>query len=171
MTDLQFLLILSVIPIFVVGLLLFRHWQPDRWYIGPRIRGKNYSKNLPLYPEKTSTMWKVTLDKPDQELDYITRSENSLKGVAAIRVKARVEGSFYQAEAPDHPATVSIILQRKGDDWTMKPNRWWLPHIIPLTDSGAYDITVRLDDPRWSPVDGDQSHDMQPTVDEIARVG
>lgn len=168
MTDTLVLGILSLLPTLAICLYVWRRWQPRGWYIGPRINGKNASKCMPLYPDNDEGIWGFHLSRPTQEVDYITRACPSLDKVVAIAMSCEVEGEFIQAENPASPPSVSLVIQRRGDDWSGKPYRWYFPQALPLTP-GIHSAIIRLDDPQWVSVLG--GGDMHDTLRDPARIG
>lgn len=75
------------------------------------------------------------------------------------RVEAAPRVRFVPQESPGTPATVSLVFQRRGDNWTGRGRyefyRWYAPppslrEIAP----GDYEMTVRFDDPTWVSVQG-----------------
>lgn len=136
------------------------------WEIGPIIRGKNYSVGMPLHPTRTGKGWYFDFPGPDARdghVHYVTFAPGSLAGKSRIVVRYKVEADpgtrFVPQEVPDQPATVSIFLQRGGDNWSAKGRynyyRWYAPPatVQPLA-SGVHEITLRFDDRNWVPVSG-----------------
>lgn len=159
--------ILGLLALFTLALILYRRWEPSGWYIGPRIHGKNKSLNLPLYPKKLPGYeWVIELTNPKQDLHYVTRSVKNFHEVKAIRVKVGLSGKFIQTEDPSQPAAMSLIVIAKGEDWSGKPTRWYLPFIALLDEWGTHDLTYDVNDPAWRSVLGDPVK-----MNNIERVG
>ena len=137
-----------------------------QWEIGPIIRGKSYSVNMPLRPQPTERGWSFDFpsnSKRDGHVHYVSFDPGSLDGAREIKVRYRVDARrgtrFVPQEFPDRPATVSLYFQRAGDNWTAKGRyamyRWYAPaDSIQSIAPGVHEMTVRLDDPRWGAVVG-----------------
>lgn len=138
----------------------------SHWEIGPIIRGKNYSVGMPLQPTPTRNGW--TFDFPydsraDGHVHYVTFTPGPLTGKSRIVVRYRVESApgtrFVPQEQPHLPGTVSLFLQRRGDNWSAKGRyafyRWYAPaHTVQQISRGVHQMTVALDDPQWVAVVG-----------------
>lgn len=133
------------------------------WEIGPNIRGKNYSVGVPAQPSPgPGGSVVVELPGPGGEIDALTTGIGSLEGARQITLRYRIDAPrgtrFVAAELPDEPATVSLYLQRAGDNWTGRGRygsyRWYAPAsgVIPLSP-GTHTVRLRLDD-RWTNVSG-----------------
>lgn len=136
------------------------------WVIGPLIRGKNYSVNMPLRPEPTRTGWSFDFPYPNRaagHVHYVTFDPGSLAGKSQIAVRYRVQArkgtEFVPQERPDLPGTVSLYFQRSGDNWSARGKynfyRWYAPnHSVHEIEVGVHEMVVRFDDPAWTPVSG-----------------
>lgn len=141
------------------------------WVIGPIIKGKNFSIGMPLRPSPTRTGWSLEFPYPDRDaghVHYVTFQPESLAGKSSIKVRYRVDAApgtrFVPQEHMDLPGTVSLFFQRRGDNWTARGKynyfRWYAPaHSVQEIRPGTYQMTVRLDDPQWSPVMGGEAVD------------
>lgn len=86
-------------------------------------------------------------------------------------------GGFVPQEFPDRPALVSLLLQRKGDNWAADMNtrshRWYSNDAVELTP-GVFTLTVPLDVSAWSDVytgqDADRFADTLANLDNIGLV-
>ncbi|WP_432768898.1 MAG: hypothetical protein HEQ22_16285 [Sphingopyxis sp.] len=136
------------------------------WDIGPVIRGKNYSVNMPPHPAPTRRGWSFDFPVGSAaagHVHYVTYRPGSLAGKSQIVVRYRVDAApgtrFVPQANPDRPATVSLYVQRRGDNWNARGNyqyyRWFAPSptVKPLAP-GVHEMTVRLDDPWWLSVLG-----------------
>lgn len=131
------------------------------WEIGPHIRGKNYSVGMPLRPQETRQGWAFDFPHASRaagHVHYVTFRPGPLTGKSRIKVRYRVTAErgtrFVPQEQPDEPATVSLFLQRNGDNWTAKGRydfyRWYAPpETVQRISPGVHEITVDLDDPEW----------------------
>lgn len=136
------------------------------WEIGPIIRGKNYSVGMPLRPAPAREGW--SFDFPASSRDaghvhYVTFDPGSLTGKRRIVVRYRVDAApgtrFVPQENPELPATVSLFVQRRGDNWTARGAydffRWYAPSAtVRQLAPGTHEMTVSLRDPDWGSVYG-----------------
>ena len=134
----------------------------DAWEIGPQIRGRNYSIGMPEHPIATGREG-VAFDFPQRgEVDALTTAITPIAGARAIvlryRIDARPGTRFVSAETPEQAATISLYLQRNGDNWSAKGKyasyRWYVPAraVLPLS-VGTHKVEVRLDE-TWTNVRG-----------------
>tara|TARA_R110002072_G_scaffold22383_34_gene78445 strand:- start:4397 stop:5041 length:645 start_codon:yes stop_codon:yes gene_type:complete len=156
---------------FLIGLLLAlagsaavaTPWATE-WTIGPIIRGKNYSVNMPLQPEPTRSGWAFDFPYPSRSaghVHYVSFDPGSLAGKSKIVVNYRVTADrrtrFVPQEQPHLAGTVSLVIQRRGDSWNAKGRyehyRWYSPaeHVHEITP-GVRRMVIDLDNPGWTSV-------------------
>lgn len=81
---------------------------------------------------------------------------------ATLVARFRVEGTgrFVPQEFPDRPATVSLLIQRRGDNWGAQGEfasyRWYSAQTVELRE-GEFTIEARLTADNWGDVYG--AHD------------
>jgi hypothetical protein len=102
------------------------------------------------------------------QVDALTRAVGPLAGATHITIRYRIDAArgtaFIADEAPREPATVSLYIQRAGDDWSGRGRyesyRWYSPAraVVPL-GPGERVVTVRLDE-TWTNVNGRPNHDV-----------
>ena len=158
----------------------------NSWEIGPIIRGKNYSVGMPLRPAATQDGW--TFDFPvgsrkAGHVHYVTFDPGRLSAASRIVVRYRVDAApgtrFLPQEQPNRPGTVSLFLQRRGDNWSARGRyesyRWYVPGraVIPLAP-GTHTVTVRLDE-EWGNVNSTTSFQdpaaFRAALEDTARLG
>lgn len=139
------------------------------WEIGPIIRGKNYSVGMPLAPRSERGGWSFDFpvgSKAAGHVHYVTFRPGSLAGKSRIVVRYRVDaraGTLFVPQAnPDRAGTVSLYLQRRGDNWNARGRyqyyRWYAPAAtVRELAPGVGEISVSLDDPQWISVLGQPS--------------
>lgn len=157
------------------------------WEIGPVIRGKNYSQGMPPSPQPTRTGWTFDFPFPNARaghVHYVTFDPGSLAGKSKIVVRYRVDAApgvrFVPQESPGEPATLSLMFQRRGDNWSARGRynfyRWYSPvaTLQPIR-AGVGEMTISLTDPGWVAVQaGTLSGNERPFADALAdasRVG
>jgi hypothetical protein len=162
---------------------------PDEsgWEIGPIIRGKNYSQGMPLRPSRSPGGWAFDFPTPNADaghVHYVTFRPGSLVGKSRLLIRYRVDARrgtrFVPQESPDKPATVSVYIQQRGDNWSAKGRyeyyRWFAPaRTVRILAPGEQEVEVRLDDPNWVSVLGGTSSlvpgRMQAALADVDRIG
>lgn len=111
----------------------------------------------------TASGWRIAIPtQPDHHLHYVQNFQPpALRVGGQITVRLRVAGGpCIPQERPDVQATASLLIQRRGDDWTargeMASYRWYSAQQIPLTE-GEHAITVTLTPSQWGDVYGGQN--------------
>lgn len=144
------------------------------WEIGPIIRGKNYSLNMPLTPTPTDRGWAFDFPyatKANGHVHYVTFNPGSLAKATRIKVRYRVQARpgtrFVPQEHPSLPGTVSLFFQRRGDNWSAKGRyalyRWYAPaHTVQEIKPGVHEMTVNFNDPLWGSVVGGMKASERP---------
>ena len=121
-----------------------------------------HSPGMPSRPVPDGDGWGFTFPThPGSHVHYVQNFDPPyLEPGKSIRVRFRVSGQGFTAqEWPDEPATVSLLIQRKGDDWTargeMAAYRWYSKEQVKLAD-GEHTMTIPLDAAHWGGVYGGQ---------------
>lgn len=127
------------------------------WTIGPLIRGKNYSVNMPLQPTPVEDGFAIDFPYPNKRaghIHYTTFRHGSLAGKREIVMRYRIDAApgtrFVSQEKENREGTISLYFQRRGDNWGGKDNykfyRWYSPdaHLKTLAP-GRYEIRIPLD--------------------------
>lgn len=139
----------------------------SQWEIGPIIRGKNYSVNMPLRPTATRAGPSFEIPGPtaaDGHVHYVTVPTRPLQGARRITLKYRIDAApgtrFVPQESPELQATLSLYFQRAGDGWTRRqPDwRWYSPfnRTMPLRP-GTHTVSIGLDED-WIAMTGPGAH-------------
>ena len=116
-----------------------------------------YSPGMPARPVPDGDGWGFTFPtNPASHVHYVQNFDPpNLEPGKSIRVRFRVSGQGFTAqEWPDEPATVSLLIQRKGDDWTargeMASYRWYSTRQVRLAE-GEQSLVVPF---VWTSADG-----------------
>lgn len=157
------------------------------WEIGPIIRGKNYSVGMPLAPKPERGGWSFDFPvggKAAGHVHYVTFRPGSLADKSRIIVRYRIDAKagtrFVPQANPDRAGTVSLYLQRRGDNWNAKGRyqhyRWYAPSAtVRELAPGVGEISVALDDPQWISVLGQPSANnpgaMREALADVERIG
>ena len=139
----------------------------NAWEIGPVIRGKNYSVNMPLRPRATRAGPSFDIPGPtaaDGHVHYVTMPTGPLEGARRITLTYRIDAApgtrFVPQESPDLAATLSLYFQRAGDGWTKRqPDwRWYAPtsRTVPLRP-GKHTVSIALNED-WIAMTGPGAH-------------
>lgn len=154
------------------------------WEIGPIIRGKNYSRGMPLTPQETREGASFAIPGPtaaDGQVHYLTVRTRPLAGARRIVLRYRIDAApgtrFVPQESPSLPATLSLYFQRAGDGWTTRqPDwRWYAPatRTMPLRP-GTHTVSIGLDED-WVAMTGPGAHanpqGFREALEDTARVG
>jgi hypothetical protein len=136
------------------------------WEIGPVIKSRNYSHNMPLRPTAVRGGMRIDFPWPDAaegHIHYVTFRHGPLEGKRRIVMRYRIDAEpgtrFVPQEHREMPAMLSLFFQQRGDTWTAKGRyetyRWYAPdnRTVELTP-GEHTLTIALDDPGWISVNG-----------------
>lgn len=133
-----------------------------------------WSTGVPASPTPTATGFYFDFPTdPTQSVNYLQwfRAPN-LVGATAISIKYEVTGSTFVAiEYPENPALVSLLLQRKNDNWRMPAYRWYSNDAVKLAP-GEFELTVELTPTAFGDVYG--GHDpgeFQTTLRDLSNIG
>lgn len=147
------------------------------WDIGPVIRGRNYSVNMPAHPTSEGSGWSFAFPYPHPgvgNVHYVTTDIGTLAGARQIIVRYRVDAApgvqFIPQQNSDVPATVSLYFQRRGDDWSARGQyawyRWYAPPAtVAVLTPGVHEMTVDLDG-SWGSVNGQPASDNPRAFEE-----
>lgn len=153
------------------------------WEIGPLIRGRNYSLNMPLHPSISDDGWTFDFPGPrarDGHVHYVTRESGPLDEARGIRVRYRVTAErgtrFVPQEMPHEEATLSLYFQTYNDDWSARGRhefaRWYSPSLRQFViEPGEHEITVMFDENWRSVMGSDQVRSPGQFADALANVG
>jgi hypothetical protein len=133
------------------------------WDIGPWVRGRNYSQGMPAHPSAAAGGPTFAFPIAGRgQIDAMTTRVGPLAGAHQVTLRYRIDAApgtgFVADETPGRAATVSLYLQRSGDNWSGSGRyaayRWYVPEraVIPLAP-GERTVTVRFDEP-WTNVNG-----------------
>lgn len=93
------------------------------WTIGPVIRGRNYSRRMPLHPTpRRGGGWQIELPQAPGSVHYVTFPHGPLTGKSRIVMRFRIEADpgvrILPRTAPNLPSILTLYFQRGGDDWS-----------------------------------------------------
>ncbi|MFN3387839.1 MAG: hypothetical protein ACK40O_02840 [Allosphingosinicella sp.] len=134
----------------------------DAWVIGPIIKGRNYSRAMPLHPTpRPDGGWHIDLPRAPGSVHYVTFPHGSLAGKSRIVMRYRIEmapGVRIEARtAPGTPGMITPYFQRAGDNWSgrgrFETYRWYATFATqsPL-ERGEHVIVAPLGG-RWTAVE------------------
>lgn len=101
------------------------HAVASDWTIGPVIRGRNYSRGMPLRPSpRPGGGWAVELPQAPRSIHYVTFRPGSLAGKSRLVMRYRIEADpgvrIVPRTAPASPSMITLYVQRRGDDWSAR---------------------------------------------------
>lgn len=108
--------------------------DPKAWTIGPVIKGRNYSIDMPLHPApRRGGGWQIDLPRAPGSVHYVTFRHGSLAGKKRIVMRYRIEAApgvrIEPTTAPELPSMITLYFQRAGDNWSGRRNfetyRWY----------------------------------------------
>jgi hypothetical protein len=154
----------------VIGLLLYRRKRRSapRW----RFYG---SPGMPKAPTVSGVGW--WFDFPTKAYSHVHYVQDfqppALKPGMTLTARFRIDGDagFVAQESPLETATVTLLVQRKGDDWSARGKyaayRWYSGEQIALAP-GEHVLRVPLTADAWGDVYG--GHDPRAFADALANV-
>lgn len=137
-----------------------------QWEIGPVIRGESYSPGMPASPSPTPGGWSFDFPGPDARAGHVhsvSFDPRSLAGARRIVVRYRIDAApgarFVAQETPGVAPTVSVMVQRAGDNWSARGRyagyRWYAPGAtLRPVQAGVGQMVIDLADPGWTSVVG-----------------
>lgn len=127
------------------------------WEIGPVIRGKNYSLNMPLRPTQDADRTWFLEFGPESGPHYVTFPHGSLVGKTVIRGRFKIEGPpgarIWGKACPDQPSSLTLFFMSANPDWYGDGGRWWATFATkrPLEVGAEFEVVARLD-ANWTSV-------------------
>ena len=161
----------------VAGFFLYRkvaHATPSGWYFGPIIKGKNWSKGMPKRPDFTPDPSRILeFEMPvgiGAEVDYLVGDPITLTGKDKLLFAFDYQGPEpYPVEGPSAPATATICLMRRGDNWSAKGKyehyRWYQPTPLLRIKEGKWAVELSLTEGEWTNVFGRKAKDYPEQFD------
>lgn len=130
------------------------------WAIGPIVKSKNYSENLPAYPVTQGEGWYVDFASNSQLDAVVWRGAPNLTGATKIVMRYQVTGTFTPADGAGS-ARVGLMFQRKGDNWSGKGKyqtyRWYTTG-RPVIQVGEGLLEIPFDASLWNDVQGKNNY-------------
>jgi hypothetical protein len=132
---------------------LFRRGMPNSLHLGPIVRGKNYTHGTKLEGQS------FAFPQAPGEVDALVKPVTRLGATITLRYRIEAdEGvTFHPAENPTAKPTISLMIQRKGDDYSAKGAKAFYRLYAPPTHEvavGEHEMTVKLGSPGWFGVFG-----------------
>jgi len=140
---------------------------PGYWVIGPIIRGRNYSKGMPLHPTpRRGGGFEIELPRAPGSAHYVTFRHGSLLGKRRISMRYRIEAEpgarVVATSIPKFPGLITPFFQRSGDNWGGKGRfetyRWFATFATREIQPGAYAIVAPLN-ARWTAIETSNAFD------------
>ena len=137
--------------------------NPGAWLIGPIIRGRNYSKNVPLHPTpRRGGGFQIDLPRAPGSVHYVTFRHGPLTGKRRLVMRYRIETApgvrLLASSDGRSEAMITLYFQRSGDSWSgrgrFETYRWYATFATqtPLTP-GEHVMAAPLDG-AWTAVEG-----------------
>lgn len=136
--------------------------SPQAWVIGPIVRGRNYSRGVPLHPApRRGGGFQIDLPRAPGSVHAVTFRHGPLTGKRRIVMRYRVEtargASLLAASDGRSPSMITLYFQRAGDNWSgrgrFEAYRWYATFATqtPLTP-GDHVMVAPLDG-AWTAVE------------------
>jgi hypothetical protein len=148
------------------------------WQIGPIIRGRNYSKGVPLHPTpRRGGGFQVDLPSAPGSVHYVTFRHGPLTGKRRIVMRYRVESDpgvrFLAASDGKSPPLITLYFQRGGDNWSgrgrFESYRWYATFATQSVTPGDHVMAAPLD-AAWTAVETSNAR-TSPTAFRAALAG
>ena len=141
--------------------------NPSAWVIGPIVRGRNYSRGVPLHPSpRRGGGWQIDLPRAPGSVHAATFRHGPLNGKRRIVMRYRIEADpgvrLVAASDGRSAAMITLYFQRSGDNWSgrgrFETYRWYATFATrsPLTP-GDHLMVAPLDG-RWTAVEISNAH-------------
>jgi hypothetical protein len=130
------------------------------WLIGPIIKGKNYSRGMPLRPaESRRGLFEIDLPRAPGSVHYVTFRHGSLQGKRRIVLRYRLEAApgvkVVATTSPKSPGLITPYFQRSGDNWSARgpfeTYRWYATFATQKLSPGEFEIIAPLN-ARWTAI-------------------
>lgn len=141
--------------------------DPRAWTIGPFVRGRNYSKGVPLHPTaRRGGGWHVDLPRAPGSVHAVTFRHGSLAGKRRIVMRYRIEAArgarILAASDGRSPSAITLYFQRGGDNWTGRGRyetyRWYATFATRSPMSPGEHVMVAPLDGAWTAVSTSRAH-------------
>lgn len=152
--------IVLVVIVVVLAALLLRNRKKQQAGDGIVRKGWriNYSTGFPATPTPQGAGWFIDFPVgPQAHLHYVQwYAPPKLIVGMTLSVRFKIEGSgFVPIEFPDKPATVTLMVQRRGDDLSAAGKyasyRWFSKATVTMAD-GEFTLSTPLDVEVWKDV-------------------
>ena len=137
----------------------------SQWAIGPIIKGRNYSMNMPQTLHETRDGPAFDFPSPpaaNGHVHYVTVPVQSLEGAKRLTLRYRIDARpgtrFLEQQNPQGQGTLSLYFQRAGDRWSARTphHRWYSPNNREMSlRPGTHTVSISLDEPWIAMMGGD----------------
>jgi hypothetical protein len=135
--------------------------DPAAWTIGPFVRGRNYSKGVPLHPTpRRGGGWQVDLPGAPGSIHGVTFRHGPLSGKRRIVMRYRIEAArgaqLLAASDGRSGGIITLFFQRRGDNWSgrgrFETYRWYATFATQSPTPGNHVMIASLDGP-WTAIE------------------
>jgi hypothetical protein len=139
--------------------------NPQSWVVGPFVRGRNYSKGVPLHPiARRGGGWHVDLPGAPGSVHAVTFRHGPLAGKRRIVMRYRIEAArgarILAASDGRSGGAITLYFQRRGDNWSgrgrFETYRWYATFATQSPTPGDHVMVASLDGP-WTAVEGSRA--------------
>lgn len=149
----------------------------EGWIIGPVVRGRNYSRRMPLHPTPgRNGAFSIELPRAPGSVHYVTFRHGSLQGKRRIVMRYRIEAEpgarIVPRTMPTLPSMITLYFQRSGDNWTARgpfeTYRWYATFATRSPVTPGTHVMVAPLDANWTAVQGSTAR-TQPAAFRAAK--
>ncbi len=135
--------------------------NPNSWVIGPIIKGRSYSREMPMHPSAgPNGGLRIDLPQAPGSVHYVTFPHGSLAGKRRIVMRYRIEAApgvrIVPRTAPASPSMMTLYFQRGGDNWTatgpFETYRWYATFAMKSPVTAGEHVIVAPLDANWTAV-------------------
>ena len=135
--------------------------NPNSWVIGPIIKGRSYSREMPMHPSAgPNGGLHIDLPRAPGSVHYVTFPHGSLAGKRRIVMRYRIEAApgvrIVPRTAPASPSMMTLYFQRDGDNWSaagpFETYRWYATFAMKSPVTAGEHIIVAPLDANWTAV-------------------
>ena len=136
--------------------------NPSSWVIGPIIKGRNYSREMPLHPSPARNGGlQIDLPQAPGSVHYVTFPHGSLAGKRRIVMRYRVEADpgvrIVPRTQPDGTSLITLYFQRGGDNWSARgpfeTYRWYATFATKSPISPGEHVMIAPLNANWTAVE------------------
>jgi hypothetical protein len=133
----------------------------------------SWSDGVTLIP--AGGLWSFDFPAAPGHVNYVTESYTG-KPSHQISMTYRIDGTgeFGSAEPTPPDADVTLMIEKRGDDFETADSRWWAFGTVTTLAPGVFTVSATFDPIEWSNVygiNGADDSNFQDALDNLGHVG